>query len=671
MRIIYLFLLGFPALLCAQTTSQTSFGKNRIQYHRQFDDWLHYETANFDTYWYGDARNIAQSALQMAEYDFGAVQQLLEHQMTDKIEMLVFIDLTDLKQSNIGEEDIFQLRAGETKVVGNKIFVYFDGNHQHLRAQIREGVAGVILNSMLFGSNIQEIVQNAVLLNLPGWYTNGLLAYCGEEWNVDNDNQLRDLLASEKYKDFDKLAKEHPRLAGHAFWYYISLHFGKGTVSNLLYLTRINRSIDAGFLYVLGTGYRRTTDSLMEYFRQRYAEEALYTALPDETQQFVIKNKKKLPFFRAQLSPDGQRMVWVSNDIGKWKVWVADLQTGKKKLVMKGGMRNSQQDLDQNYPLVKWHPDNQQLGILYEKRDLLYLSILNPAKPKEKKERVELPADYQRVYSMDFISPVDMLFSAAVKGYSDLFIFRTVNRQTDRITQDFWDDLDASITVLDGRKGVLFSSNRMSDTLSPQKIDTILPINNFDVFFYDLETRSPELQRLTDTPFANERCPVGMDSTYFAYLSDESGVVNRQAGFLKPYVAYYQTVFYLHDGADARGLSKDLQGEWPREKSASSAGSGGFRAGQPGFDPDRQHPDHSCIPKKGGDVQPNQFPAKPGDVPYRWPQRTADRSFPAPGQHSLLPVGPRNPKLHTCLDYPCQKPAAHLHGTPPTRTTYR
>ena len=144
-------MLAGVAPVFSQTTSQTSFGKNRVQFNRQIDEWMLYETANFITYWYGDARNVAQSALQMAEYDFPSLQQMLEHQMTDKIEMLVFSDLTDLKQSNIGEDEVFQLRAGETKVVGNKVFVYFDGDHTHLRAQIREGVAGVLINSMLFG----------------------------------------------------------------------------------------------------------------------------------------------------------------------------------------------------------------------------------------------------------------------------------------------------------------------------------------------------------------------------------------------------------------------------------------------------------------------------------------------------------------------------------------
>lgn len=550
-----------PLVLAAQTTSQTSFGKNRVQYHRQFDEWMHYETPNFDTYWYGDARNIAQSALQMAEQDFAAVQQLLEHQMSDKIELLVFSDVTDLKQSNIGEDELFLMQTGETKVVGNKVFVYFDGDHRRLRTQVREGAAGVLINSMLFGANLQEIVQNAVLLNLPVWFTMGLTAYCGEEWNVEVDNQLRDMILSDRYDTFDKLAKANPRLAGHVFWHYIALHFGKGTISNLLYLTRINRSVDAGFLYVLGGGYLRTTDALMQYFRQRYRDEAQGMRKPDPKGEIKFKNKRNLPITQLRISPDGKRIAWVTNDIGKWRVWVQDIKDGKPRRVLKGGQRNALQTTDYNYPLIAWHPDNQRLTVLLERRDVPQLVWLNPETGK--KESKPLSPEYQRVYSMDYVNPITLVFSACVKGYGDLFLYNTVNRNTERLTQDFWDDLDASVAVVDGRKGILFASNRLSDTLAPQRLDTILPTGAFDIFFFDLDNRSNQLLRITETTWADERLPVGLDSTHYAFLSDAGGVINRQVGHLETYTAYYEDVIYLKDGVEVRAMNPRQRGEWP------------------------------------------------------------------------------------------------------------
>jgi Tol biopolymer transport system component len=559
---IYVFVFGM-ADLSAQNLN-VGFGKSRVQYHKQFDEWQYYETPHLTTYWYGDARNIAISALQMTEFDYDEIQQLLEYQLSDRIELLVFTDLTDLKQSNIGSEDLFLLKSGETKVTGNKMFVYYDGNHEHLHRSLREGVAGIMINAMLFGGNLQEIVQNSVLLNLPGWYTGGLKAYCGETWSVEKDEQLRNALASGKYTTFDKLAKAYPILAGHVFWHYIAQQFGPASISNLLYLTRINRGLDAGFRYVMGSGYDKTTEIIFSYYQKKYIEEEQNTDQPNPNNLIKIKNKRKLPLYEPCISPDGNRIAWVQNDLGKWKVWVKDLRTGKRKRLLKGGSRNALQATDQAYPLLTWASDNQTLGIVFEKRDVAKLALINTE--TRKKETKPISPEFQRVHSIDFINPIDMIFSATVRGYTDLYIYHTVNRQTERLTQDFWDDLDAAYAVIEGKRYILFTSNRISDTLAQERLDSVLPLGQRDVFLFDLDTRSNELLRMSNTPFANERKPIALDSTHFMWISTENGIQNRSVGHLEDYTAYYKTTFFLKNGVEVNALATDRKGEWPFEK---------------------------------------------------------------------------------------------------------
>ena len=549
-KYFYAFTVAFLACsfsLYGQGSTLTEFGKNRVQYHRDFDEWSKYESDNFITYWYGEGRNIGQAVVQIAEFDFDHIQEILEHRINEKIQIIVYTDVTDVKQSNIGVEEAFVNTGGQTKIVGNKIFVYFNGDHTHLQTQVREGVASVYLNSMLFGSNLQEIVQNAVMMNLPEWFKEGLVAYVGEDWNTELDNELRDLVRHEEFEGFDALAEENPELAGHSLWNFISENYGKSTVSNLLYLTRINRSIESGFLYVLGSSYNSIIGSWAIYYQERYKAEDEARNDP-ERRRIKFKNKRNLPVTQLKVSPDGRKVVYVTNEIGKYRVYLQDVRTGDREVIFSNGFRNAFQATDYNYPLLAWNPNGMEVAILYEKRDLIRLMTYDITTKKSTEE--PMSTQYQRIHSIDYINPISMVLSGTVRGFSDIYLYYTNTRQSERITQDFYDDLDAAYVKVGNRKGILWASNREGVSLTTMRLDSVLPLNNFDIFYYDLDTRTKELVRVTNTPAADERQPVAVDSAYFSYLSDRSGIFNREAGYLEEYVHHYEQNIIFEDGTE-------------------------------------------------------------------------------------------------------------------------
>ncbi len=523
---------------------QEVFGKNRVQHHKF--TWFEYKTDNFIVYWSGDTRSVAHTTIQMAEWDYADIQEILEHRINRKIEILVYEDITDVKQSNIGNDEAFMNTGGQTKIVENKIFVYFDGDHTHLRKQIREGIAQVYINNMLFGSNLQEVVQNAVLLNLPEWFTQGLAGYVGEKWNTDLDNQLRDVFASKKYKDFEEFAANEPKLAGQSLWYYLDVNYGQSTVSNLIYLTRINRSVSSGFLYVLGSPYGRTLINWREYFEERYAEGNKSLQLPKKSNQLKFRNKRKLPVANAKLSPDGQHILYSTNELGKQKVYVQNLKDGKRKMIFKTGFRNNIQATDYNYPLMDWTPNSQMVGIIYEKRDVV--KFLQIELETGQKVEQDFAPKYQRVYSMDYLNNNDLIISGSIRGVSDIFIYHINQRSTDRITNDFYDDLEAVHVKLNGKDGIMFKSNR-GDYLSTAQngLDSIIPFGSFDIYYHEIGS-GKELARITNTPYSNESSPIAIDSTNYGFLSDMSGVRNRYTGELEEYIAYYEKVVVTKKG---------------------------------------------------------------------------------------------------------------------------
>ncbi len=524
------------ASLCGQSIN-TQFGKNRVQYHDDFKNWWQYESNNFVTYWYGKARNVAQPVILMAEMDHDEIQRVLEHRINDKIEIIVYLDISDLKQSNIGTEDTFTSNTGETKIVGNKMFVYFDGNHLNLRQKIREGLATVYFNNMLFGSNIQEIIQNALLLNLPEWYKSGIVAYAASAWNAQNEGELRDLwyLFPDNNK-FEKLAAEYPKIAGQSFWFFIEQQYGKSTISNLLYLTKISRSITNSFQYILNATPEALELEWADFYTSYFAaEKDAFTKNPNEKPITLLDKsiKKGIPVSQISINPQGNMLMYVVNDLGKFKIIVKDLKSDTEQTIFKYGFKNIFQETDYNYPLIAWHPDKPELTYVYEHKDKIYLVRHNTATGESISQLI--PEEFQRIYSLDYIDDTDYVFSASTEGWSDLYRYLSKRRNTIRLTEDFYDDLDAKYTIWQGQKGILFSSNRQTDSIYTLRFDTILPLNTFDIFF--LPDDSKKAIRITDTPYSNERQPGMYHGDHVLFLGDQSGIINTytiQQGQLHP-----------------------------------------------------------------------------------------------------------------------------------------
>ena len=512
----------------------TEFGKNRVQFTNKFKYWNKYESENFIVFWYGKNRYLAQSAIQMAEFDHTEIRKLIEHRMNDKIEIIVYSDLADLKQTNIGSEQAFTSKTGETKIVGNKLFLYFDGNHHNVRKKLREGIASVYLDHMLFGSNFQEMLQNSVLMDLPVWFKDGLISYAGSNWNVEADDLLRDLLYhNDKFWKFDKLAEQNPRIAGHSLWYYMGQNYGKAAIANILYLTRISRDVESSIQFVLNTSIQRLQNDWADFFEARYQKEDGQFNNNDDINKLKLKNKKHVKISNLSLNNNGSLLAYAYNEIGKVRVAIYDFETGKNKVLMKYGSKNNFQETDYNYPLINWHPEKNELTVVYQRREKIYLRVYDVANGKHNTEL--LPDIFQRVYSVDRIDDRFLLMSASVESNSDLFVFDTKNRTYLQITNDFYDDLDARYTTVDGRKGILWSSNRRSEHILPQNMDTILPLHSFDLFFYPTSNMNDEfahrkadkrIERITDSRHYNHRQASSTDGNHIIYLSEESGIVN-------------------------------------------------------------------------------------------------------------------------------------------------
>jgi hypothetical protein len=514
-------ILSFRSL--AQTDLDV-FGENRVQFQNFV--WSYYQTDRLQVYFYLGGQDIGKFTVLDGEKELTDIENVLQYQLDERIQILVYNNLYDLKQTNIGKTLDITNTGGITHIVGNKMFIAFNGDHQDLREQIREGITTILLQNMVSGGNIQEVLQNAVLLNLPVWFTAGLASYMGENWNSLLDSKLKDGILSGRYKKFTKLSDEDAQFAGHAFWFYIAQRYGENSIANILYLTRVNKNLKQGINLVIGKSLKQVTSDWYQYFYDQYSKEQIGRTQPDPNDLIKTKYRKYFVYNQVRVNADATKMAYVTNDYGRFHVVTQDLNDTKRKTVLRGGYRDNTLPVDYTFPVIAWDATGTNLAMAYTRKEKTRLILYNTDTHKRTTRDI---VDFQKIVSMNFTgNPNQLVISALNKGQSDIYLYNYEASIIQPITNDFYDDLNPRYIKLADRTGIVWASNRPSDTLKVKFQDTILPLANDNIFFYNLKTKSKTLLRITNDQGANDALPSLYNHDYLSFLSDANGIYNRR-----------------------------------------------------------------------------------------------------------------------------------------------
>ena len=225
--------------------------------------WKYYQTPNFNTYFNQNGDPLAKYVAQVAEKELTGIEQQVEYGLQRRANIVMYNSYNEMEQSNIGLESDWQSTGGTTKLVNNKMIVYYTDDHNKLRIQIRQGIARVLVENILFGDDLGEFAANQTLLDLPQWLTDGYINYVAENWNTELDDQLKSAILSGRYTNFYNLAFEKPDLAGHAFWYYFANRYKKENVTYFLYLARVYRNTNTAALRICKKKFKDVLQDFM------------------------------------------------------------------------------------------------------------------------------------------------------------------------------------------------------------------------------------------------------------------------------------------------------------------------------------------------------------------------------------------------------------------------
>lgn len=526
-----LLIAGLGSLVFAQVSS-VEFGKNRLQF-KKFN-WQYYQTQNFNCYFNQNGQELAKYVAQVAEKELPGLETFIEYSLQRRINILIYNNFDDLKQSNVGQGIDWQNTGGVTKLVNNKVVVYFNGDHNNLKKQVREGIARALTENILFGDDIGEFAGNQTLLDLPVWLTNGYIAYAGENWNTVLDDDLKSEMLSGKYRNFYQLAFERPLLAGHAFWYYIEERYKRENVTYFLYLARIYKNLNRASQQISKMKFKDLLAEFMNFQLTKYEQDITRRRnYPKGSEITSVGIGKRKDYFHFNVNPNKRNGSFAVTQYNKGQYKLFLNEEDRNKTLLKFGVRANLDAINPNYPMMAWDPKGTRLSVLYSEEGKLKLFVFDVV-TRVKPYKRDLTETFDQVMDMQYmLDSRTLLFSAVKNGHSDIYTYDIENERVKQITNDIYDDLDASFVAFPNKTGIIFSSNRPSS--SAKSADTVLPNNRYNIFLItDFATNKAELNQisqLTNLQHGNARFPTQYNTNHFTFVNDENGIGNRYAGF--------------------------------------------------------------------------------------------------------------------------------------------
>ncbi|MBX3254346.1 MAG: hypothetical protein KF862_09420 [Chitinophagaceae bacterium] len=540
------------------------FGKNRVQYEKF--KWRYYQTRNFNVYFSQNGLALGKYAAQLAEKELPELEDFVEYGSQRRINIVVYNSFNDMQQSNIGIGVDWQNTGGVTKFVNNKMIVYFNGDHENLKKQIRQGIAKTLLDNLLFGDDLGEFASNQALLDLPKWLTDGYVMYAAENWSPELDDKLKSALLSGDYRNFYQFAFDKPDLAGHAFWHYIAENYRKDNVTYFLYLARIYKSLNSASQKVTKQKFKSVLAEFMEREADKYYKDLRGRRnAPKGNVVALEETNNNLDYYRFQANPNPRNSTYavVRFKKGIYRIELEDFGY-KRKILLKSGVLDNQNEINPNYPQLAWDPKGSRLVVVYMKENKLRMFVYDLTK-RLKRFKQGLPEELDQITDVKYmLDDNTLLFSGVKNGYSDIFVYKIQEQTLQQITNDVYDDLDPSFVAFPGKTGILFSSNRPSGN-APNS-DTALPSNHkYNIFMVDNWNKSEfrQVSQLTHVKYGNARYPMQYNVNHFTFVNDEMGIANRYAGFFTTRRAGVDTVYKVGDellrNPDPHDLDSTLQ----------------------------------------------------------------------------------------------------------------
>ena len=509
-------------VLMVSIASAQYFGQNKVQYE-EFK-WRYLQSEHFDVYFYDGGYDLARFTAEAAESAYVKIRNDLKYEIMNRVAIIVYKSHNHFQQNNVVYEYMDEGIGGVTELYKNRVVIPYEGSYSQFRHVIHHELVHAVMNDMLYGGSVQSLVTGSVV-PVPLWFSEGLAEYAALHWDTRLDMVVRDATLTGYLPPIDFL-DYMPYQGGASVFRYIAQKYGDEKIGEIINKIRGSFRFQNAFQSALGVDFKDLTDEWQLEMKREYWPDIADRKEPGEIARPLTDHRKDNNYLNnsPSLSPQGDRMVFLSNRGGKMSIYLMDVLEGKviRKLIQ-GESDVNFEELHFLEPGFSWSPDGQKITLAAKAgdADALYIYDLN----NETYEQYKLGLD--GIFSTSWSPQGDEIaFVGQKDGASDIYLFSLKTKQITNITQDVFSDKDPSWSP-DGQK-IVFTSDRGENPVgkfSPAQFDISRHnYNNEDL--YVMQRDGSNLTRLTDSETAESGAIFTPDGKRLAYVSEQNGVSN-------------------------------------------------------------------------------------------------------------------------------------------------
>jgi WD40-like Beta Propeller Repeat len=458
-------------LVAGSNHAQVYFGKNKVQYTRF--DWQVMSTEHFKVYFYPEAAEIARIAAQLAEDSYRELAPKFNHEVKREIPLIIYSTPSYFSQTNVSSGLLPESVGGFTEFLKGRVVVPFNGNYHDFDHVIRHELVHVFMLDIL---DVNLSKRSKIKFAYPPlWFTEGIAEFWSKPWDAEADMIIKDMVLSGKLptiNDFYMYQGSYFMYKlGEAVCHFIDSTYGPDKLTSIWEDWHKGRNFGEVVSTTLGDDLNELSRKWHYSLRKKYFPQIDTLDLPEQVATRLTNGGfavRGVPIRWDDGNGAKDWIVYKANRLGYSGIYMSPAtKQGQPVKTLLKGERSS--DFESLYLLRSGIDADNRGQIVFSSKskenDVLYLYDLHKGGVVRRYEFDNLVNVRSPKLSPDGTHAV--FCGNGKDGVSDLYLVQLQTGELNRLTNDFFDDIDPTFTG-DGAS-VVFSSNRCTGGSSGAK----------------------------------------------------------------------------------------------------------------------------------------------------------------------------------------------------------